>query len=119
MNLAIDRTYPQDSLTWNDFNREDLQPKSTKIAKATASIAIGLFVTGAIFTLSAHLLKYDTVAKISFGGLVPLGLGVLFSTGTVRDINETNTRNAELIRNLDAGVFIPRNVDADGTGGGS
>ncbi len=106
-------------LTWNDFDRDSLQPQSTTLRTAALVLSAGLFVAvGGTAGILCLIQKYDLALTTAYG-LVPLGV-LIINLYSYRDrLIQQNRENTDLIRRLDAGVYIPRPVQMEGTGGGS
>jgi hypothetical protein len=106
-------------MTWEHFDRDSLQPRSTLAGTIVLIISIILFLANVILVASlAYPLGDGLIEILSTRGLIVLGLFVVISYGHRNGTIETNAIHAKLIRKLDAGEYVPW-PDRDGTGGGS
>ena len=105
-------------LSWQNFDRDSMQPKPTRFQSVAAGLAGTAFSLNGAFCLTAHLLGYEEVALIGVVGLPPLGACFFFNYGQLKQRLAENAWKAELVRRLDAGEYVPRPPLMDNSGGG-
>ena len=108
----------RNGLTWDNFNRADLQPQSTAFQTAAVCISACLVAANGGLAGGLCLAKRCEAGKWALLGMLPLGGLFLVACLSRLQVSGLNRANAELIRRLDAGEYIPRPAAADGTGGG-
>lgn len=98
----------QNGMTWADFDRAALQPKNSVCLNAGMVIAGGLLAGLGGFAGGLCASGHCEEGELAALGMVPMGaLFLLLCLGKICEAN-TNRQNAELIRRLDAGEYIPR-----------